>query len=54
MQARTVVMAEVVAFIHEVQLIKQRHGIRKKILGTFRIVESMLHPSSDRRDGVHA
>src|SRR5258707_14007603 len=43
-QARSVVMTEVVSFVHEVHLVKDGHGIYKIILGMFRVTEGMLNP----------
>ena len=43
-QARSVVMTEVVSFVHEVHLIKDGHGICKIILGMFRVTEGVLNP----------
>src|ERR1700689_1076092 len=53
-QAGTVVMAQVVAFVHEVQLVEERHGVCKIIFGMFRIAEGVLHPGGERHDEVHA
>src|ERR1700691_5902617 len=53
-QAGTVVMAQVVAFVHEVQLVEERNGICKIIFGMFRVAEGVLHPCGERHDEVHA
>src|SRR5580704_10453397 len=47
-------MAEVVSLIHKIQLIKERHGIRKIVFGMFRVTEGVLHPCGDRHNEVHA
>jgi hypothetical protein len=44
MQARSVVMTEVVTFVHEVHLVKDGYGIYKIILGMFRVTEGVLNP----------
>jgi len=43
-QARPVVMAEVVSFVHEVHLVKDGHGIYKIVSGMFRVTEGVLNP----------
>lgn len=43
-QAGSVVMTEVVPFVHEVHVIKDGHGIYKIILGMFRVTEGVLNP----------
>jgi hypothetical protein len=53
-EASTVVMAEVVSFVHEVHLIDKGHGISEKIFGTFWVTESVLHPCGDCVDEIHA
>src|SRR5215510_14317661 len=53
-KARTVVMTEVVTFVHEVQLIHNGHGIREIIIGAFWITISVLDPCGDCVDEIHA
>src|ERR1700739_1301380 len=53
MQARSVVMTEVVSFVHEVHLIKDGYRIYKIILGMIRVTEGMMNPSGNRHDEVH-
>src|SRR5260370_24306518 len=43
-KAGTVVMAEVVSFVHKVHLIQNGHGISKIIFNMFWVAESVLHP----------
>src|SRR5713226_5364162 len=52
-QGRSVVMTEVVSFVHEVHLIKDGHGIYKIILWMFRVTEGVLNPRGDCHDRVH-
>src|SRR5208283_1630078 len=52
-QARSVVMTEVVSLVHEVHLIQDGHGISEIILGVFRVAEGMLNPCGDCHDEVH-
>src|SRR5262249_34796500 len=47
-------MTEVVSFVHEVDFIQNGHGMRKIILGMFRVIESVLDPCDDCGDEVHA
>src|SRR5713226_1318965 len=53
-KAGTVVMAEVVPFVHEVHLIHNGHGISEIILRTFWVTESVLDPCGDGVDEIHA
>src|SRR5216684_1715947 len=53
-KASTVVMAEVVSFVHEVHLIHNGHRISEIILRTFWVTESVLDPCGDCVDGIHA
>src|SRR6266849_1511770 len=51
-QPRSVVMTEVVSFVHEVHLIKDGHGICKIIFGILRVTEGVLNPGGDCHDEV--
>src|SRR5258708_11449774 len=53
-KASSMVVAQVVSFVQEVHLIHNRHGIRKIILRTFWITESVLDPCGDCVDEIHA
>src|SRR6266403_2915006 len=53
-KAGTVVMAEVVSFVHEVHLIHNGHGISEIIFRTLRVTESVLDPCGDCVDEIHA
>lgn len=50
----TVVMAEMVPFVHEVHLIYDRHRIREIVLGMIWITESVLDPCGNCIDEIHA
>jgi hypothetical protein len=53
-KASTVVMAEMVSFVHEVHLIDKGHRISEIIFRTFRVTESVLDPCGDCVDEIHA
>src|SRR5277367_630447 len=53
-QASSVVMTQVVSFVHEVDLIKNGYRMRKVVFGLFRVVEGVLDPCDYCRDEVHA
>src|SRR5256886_9288862 len=50
----TVVMAEVVSFVHEVHLIHNGHGIGEIIFRTFRVTEGVPDPCGDCVDEIYA
>src|ERR1700722_16877089 len=52
-QARSVVMTEVVSLVHEVHVVDDSHGIYKIVFGIFRVTEGVLNPRGDRHYGVH-
>lgn len=52
-QARAVVMAEVIPLVHEVHFINDGHGMREIIFGIFRVAEGVLHPGGDGHNEVH-
>jgi hypothetical protein len=52
-QARAMVMTEVVAFVHEVYVIEDGYGIYKIIIGLIRITEGVLNPRCDGHYEVH-
>src|SRR5262249_46836422 len=54
MQASSVVMTKMESFVHEVDFIKDRHGMRKVIPWMLRVMEGVLDPCSDSRDEVDA
>src|SRR5258708_20998025 len=47
-------MTEMISFVHEVALIKNGYGMRKVVLGPFRVVKGVLDPCDYCRDEVHA
>ncbi len=47
------VMAEVVAFVHEVDVVEDGDGAGEVVVGMLGIAEGMLHPGSDGHDEVH-
>src|ERR1700722_6648977 len=47
-------MTKVVPFVHEVDLIKNGYGMRKIVLGLFRVVKGVLDPRDYCREEVHA
>src|ERR1700730_18108226 len=53
-QTRSVVMTEMVPFVHEVHLINDCDGIHEIIFGMSRVTESVLNPRGDCHDEVHA
>jgi len=54
MKTRTVVVAEVVSFIHKVDFIDDGNRICEIIIGLLWVTEGVLNPSGDGIDKVHA
>src|SRR5215468_3659677 len=50
----TMVMAKMITFIHEVDLVHDGHGICKIVVGTFWVTESVLNPCGNGIDKIHA